>query len=87
MRKKIVYIGLSADLIHQGHLNIIAKGCELGKVIVGLLTDEAIASYKRLPLIPYNQRKFIVENIKGVDEVVPQETLDYVPNLKNVPFN
>ena len=60
---KVVYIGLSADLIHQGHLNIIAEGCELGKVIIGLLTDEAIASYKRLPLIPYNERKIIVENI------------------------
>jgi len=48
---KTVYIGLSADLIHQGHLNIIAEGCKLGKVTIGLLTDEAIASYKRLQLI------------------------------------
>ena len=46
---KKVYIGMSADLIYQGHLNIIAEGCKLGKVIIGLLTDEAIASYKRLP--------------------------------------
>ena len=81
---KTVYIGLSADLIHQGHLNIIAEGCKLGKVIVGLLTDEAIASYKRLPLIAFNERKLIVENLKGVDKVIPQTTLDYVPNIKQI---
>ena len=81
MEIKRVYIGMSADLIHQGHLNIIAEGCKLGKVIIGLLTDEAIASYKRLPLIAYKERKLIVENLKGVEEVIPQSTLDYVPNL------
>ena len=78
---KKVYIGMSADLIHKGHLNIIAEGSKLGKVIIGLLTDEAIASYKRLPLITFKERKTIVENLKGVDKVVPQTTLDYVPNL------
>ena len=83
-KPKIVYIGLSADLIHQGHLNIIAEGRTLGKVIIGLLTDEAIASYKRLPLIAFNERKIIVENLKGVEKVVPQTTLDYVPNLKEL---
>ncbi len=81
---KKVYIGMSADLIHQGHLNIIAEGCKLGKVIIGLLTDEAIASYKRLPLIAFDERKLIVENLKGVEKVVPQLTLDYVPNLKEI---
>jgi phosphoenolpyruvate phosphomutase len=83
-KSKTVYIGLSADLIHQGHLNIIAEGCKLGKVIVGLLTDEAIASYKRLPLIAFNERKLIVENLKGVGKVIPQTALDYVPNLKQI---
>ena len=83
-RGKTVYVGMSADLIHHGHLNIIHKARELGYVIVGLLTDEAIASYKRLTLIPYEQRKIIVENIKGVDEVVCQDSLDYVPNLKKL---
>ena len=73
---------MSADLIHQGHLNIISEGCKLGKVIIGLLTDEAIASYKRLPLIAFKERKLIVENLKGVDQVIPQTTLNYVPNLK-----
>ena len=83
-KSKIVYIGMSADLIHQGHLNIIAEGRKLGKVIIGLLTDEAIASYKRLPLIAFDERKLIVENMKGVEKVVSQSTLDYVPNLKEI---
>ncbi|MCH8067716.1 MAG: phosphoenolpyruvate mutase [Candidatus Marinimicrobia bacterium] len=81
---KKVYVGMSADFIHHGHLNIIKEAQKLGTVIVGLLTDEAIASYKRLPLFTYQQRKLIIENIKGVDEVVPQEALDYVPNLRKI---
>lgn len=51
-------------------------------MIVGVLTDAAIASYKRLPYLTYEQRSLIVQNLKGVDEVIPQSTLDYVPNLK-----
>jgi phosphoenolpyruvate phosphomutase / 2-hydroxyethylphosphonate cytidylyltransferase len=78
---KSVYIGMSADLIHPGHLNIIRVGAEYGDVTVGVLTDEAIASYKRLPYLTYAQRKEIVEALKGVARVVPQHTLDYVPNL------
>lgn len=79
---KKVYVGMSADLIHPGHLNILKEAGKLGEVTVGLLTDKAIASYKRLPFLNYEQRKVIVENIKGVQNVVPQETLDYVPNLE-----
>lgn len=81
-RKKSVYVGMSADLVHPGHLNIIRKAVEYGEVTVGLLTDEAIASYKRLPHMTYDQRKTVIESIKGVSRVVPQTTLDYVPNLK-----
>jgi phosphoenolpyruvate phosphomutase len=82
--KKKVYVGMSADLIHPGHLNIINEAKKLGEVTVGLLTDKAIAGYKRLPYLNYDQRKIIVENIKGVENVIPQETLDYVPNLKKL---
>jgi phosphoenolpyruvate mutase len=81
---KSVYIGMSADIIHPGHLNIIKEGAKLGTVTVGVLTDKAIASYKRLPYLDYEQRKMIVENIKGVEKVIPQDTLDYVPNLMKV---
>lgn len=81
-KQKIVYVGMSADLVHPGHLNIIKIAAELGEVIVGLLTDAAIASYKRLPYMTWEQRKQVIENIKGVSRVVPQTTLDYVPNLR-----
>ena len=81
---KTVYVALSADLIHPGHLNIINEARKHGRVIVGLLTDRAIASYKRLPFLSYEQRKIVVENLKGVAEVIPQETLDYVPNLRKI---
>ena len=75
-------MGMCADVVHPGHLNIINTAKELGRVVVGLLTDEAIASYKRRPFFSFEQRKMLVEHIKGVDEVVTQETLDYVDNLR-----
>ena len=80
--KKKVYVGMSADIIHPGHLNIIHEAQKLGSVTVGVLTDAAIASYKRLPYLNYDQRSLIVQNLKGVDEVIPQTTLDYIPNLE-----
>ncbi len=79
---KKVYVGMSADIIHPGHLNIIREASKLGSVTVGVLTDEAIASYKRLPYLNYEQRSLVVSSLKGVDEVIPQTTLDYVPNLE-----
>ncbi len=81
---KKVYVAMSADLIHPGHMAIIQKGRELGEVTVGLLTDAAIASYKRLPFLSYEQRKQVMENIKGVVAVIAQETHDYVPNLRKL---
>lgn len=82
--KKIVYVGMSADLIHPGHLNIINKASSLGEVIVGLLTDKAISSYKRMPIMNFDQRKLIIQHIKGVTKVIPQLTLDYTNNLKKI---
>ena len=79
-----VYLAMSADIIHHGHINVISKASRLGEVTVGVLTDEVIASYKRFPLLSYEERKAIVENIKGVAQVIPQESLDYVPNLLRV---
>lgn len=81
---KIVYVGMSADIIHPGHLNILHEASKYGRVIVGVLTDEAIASYKRLPYLNYEQRSLVVSNLKGVSEVIPQTTLDYRPNLEKV---
>ena len=82
MTKPIVYVGMSADLIHPGHLNIISKAASLGSVTVGLLTDKAIASYKRVPFMNYKQRLAVISQIKGIDNVIEQTTLDYGPNLK-----
>lgn len=73
---------MSADMVHPGHLNVIKKARELGEVMIGLLTDEAIASYKRVPYMTFDQRQEVIECIKGVSRVVPQTTLDYVPNLE-----
>ncbi len=81
---KKVYVAMSADFIHPGHINIIHEAQKLGEVTVGLLTDQAIASYKRLPVLNYEQRKKIIENIKGVKKVIPQATLDYSSNLMKI---
>lgn len=78
---KRVYVAMSADIIHPGHLNIIKEAAKLGDVTVGVLTDAAIASYKRLPYMNYEQRAAVVKALKGVNEVIPQEQLDYIPNL------
>ncbi|NLZ92648.1 MAG: phosphoenolpyruvate mutase [Firmicutes bacterium] len=78
---KKVYLAMSADIIHHGHINVIKEASKLGDVTVGILTDAVIAGYKRFPLLSFAERKAIIENIKGVSRVVPQETLDYVPNL------
>ena len=79
---KSVYLGITGDIIHPGIINIINEGAKLGELTIGLLTDSAIVSHKRLPYLTYEQRKQVVENIKGVFRVVPQEDWSYVPNLK-----
>ena len=80
IRKK-VYVGLSADIMHEGHINILKIANSYGDVIVGLLTDEAISSYKNIPYLDFKRRKIIIQNIKYVKKVIPQKTLDYVENL------
>jgi len=80
-KKKIAYVGLSADILHEGHINIIKTANKYGEVIVGLLTDKAIASYKNIPYLDYPRRKAVVENMRYVKEVIPQNTLSYVDNL------
>jgi phosphoenolpyruvate phosphomutase len=77
-----VYIGMTADILHHGHTNIIAEARKLGEVIIGLLTDEAVSGHKRLPLLRWEHRKKVIENIVGVTRVVAQESWDYVPNLR-----
>lgn len=80
--KKTIYVGITGDIIHPGIINIIKEGEKYGDLIVGLLTDKAIVAHKRLPYLTYEQRKNVIENIKGVHMVVPQDDWSYVPNLK-----
>ena len=79
---KTVYIAIAADFLHEGHLNIIKTGASYGDLMVGVLTDAATASYKRLPYMPFESRKIIVESIKGVKCVVSQESKDYEENIR-----
>ena len=78
---KTVYVAMSADIIHQGHLNVLNKAREFGDIIVGLHTDDVIRGYWRNPIMKYEERKEVVNNIKGVISVVPQDSLDQVKNL------
>jgi phosphoenolpyruvate mutase len=82
MSIKKVYVGFSADLIHHGHINIIDEASKYGEVTIGLLSDEAIKSYKRSPIINYESRKKVVESFKNVKNVIVQNTLDYTQNLE-----
>lgn len=77
-----VYMCFSTDMIHSGHISIIKKAARLGKLIIGVLSDEAVCSYKRFPLLPFEERKAMFENISGVHMVVLQETLSYKDNLE-----
>lgn len=80
MAKK-VYLGMIADIMHPGLINIINEGVKYGDVIIGLFTDKAIATHKRLPYLTYEQRETVVRSIHGVADVVPQDDWSYVPNL------
>lgn len=83
MNKK-VYLGMVADIMHPGLINIINEGAKYGDVIIGLFTDKAVSERKRLPYLTYEQRKAVVENIKNVSEVVPQDEWSYIPNLRKL---
>ncbi len=82
IERRIVYMCFSADVLHGGHISIIKKASRYGRLIIGVLSDEAIAEYKRFPLVPYNERKILFENLSGVYQVVRQTRLSYRENLE-----
>ena len=82
IENRTVYMCFSTDMVHSGHIAIIKKAEKYGKLIVGVLSDEAVASYKRYPLMPYEERKSVFANIAGVSQVVEQKTLSYAENLR-----
>ena len=81
---RTVYMCFSSDIIHGGHIAIIKKAQKLGKLIVGVLSDAAVASYKRFPLVPASERKVMFENVAGVYKVVEQQTLSYKAVLEEI---
>lgn len=82
IENRTVYMCFSTDILHSGHIAIINKAKRLGKLIIGMLSDEAVVTYKRFPLVPYSERKSMFENIAGVSKVVEQKTLSYKENLE-----
>ncbi|MCR5119901.1 MAG: phosphoenolpyruvate mutase [Lachnospiraceae bacterium] len=82
LKSRTVYMCFSTDIIHGGHIAIIKKAQKLGRLIIGVMSDEAVASYKRFPLVPASERKIMFENIAGVYKVVDQNTLSYKENLE-----
>ena len=84
VENRTVYMCFSTDILHSGHIAIIKKARRLGKLIIGVLSDEAVVSYKRFPLLPYGERKAMLESIAGVFKVVEQRTLSYRENLEGL---
>lgn len=82
VERRTVYMCFSTDILHSGHMELIRHAGRMGKVIVGVLSDEAVASYKRFPMVPFSERKALFENIASVYSVVKQEELSYRKNLE-----
>jgi len=76
MKKKIVYMALTADSIHHGHMKLLEKAREFGEITIGLMSDKAVAKYKRIPMLNFEQRKTIVSNLRGVKKVIKQNEWD-----------
>lgn len=87
MGEKTVYMSFSTDVIHGGHISIIEKALRHGCLTIGMLTDEAIASYRRFPILSYDERVKVIESIKGVHKVIPQTSLSYAENLRKLKPN
>lgn len=83
-REKTVYMCFSTDVIHSGHIEIIRRAEKLGKLVIGVMSDEAVASYKRFPLLPFEERKTMFENIVGVSKVVEQKKMSYKDILETL---
>ena len=82
VNERKVYMCFSTEFIHSGHIAIIKRARRLGKLIIGVLSDEAVASFKRFPLLPFEERKALLSNIAGVEAVIEQKTLSYAENLR-----
>lgn len=83
-KERIVYMCFSTDVVHSGHIAIMRRARRLGRLIAGVLSDEAVASYKHFPLVPFEERRALFENISGVSRVVEQKSLSYADILREL---
>lgn len=74
---KTVFLSIGAEFIHGGHIAIIEKAAELGELTVGVLSDEAIMSYRGYPVLTYEERCNVISHIKGVSRVIKKDSLGY----------
>lgn len=82
VNNRIVYMCFSAEYLNSAHIAIIKKAQKYGKLTIGVLSDRAIASFRRFPLVPFEERMAIFSNVIGVEKVVEQKELSYAENLR-----
>jgi len=84
MEGKIVYAYVVADILHKGHILALKNAKSFGKLIVGVLTDEAVQERKPKPTLSFQERLAIIGELKCVDAVVAQETYLPIDNIKAI---
>tara|TARA_B100001093_G_scaffold514553_1_gene588827 strand:+ start:831 stop:2135 length:1305 start_codon:yes stop_codon:yes gene_type:complete len=82
-----VYMALSLEVVHSGIIYLINEASKMGELTVGLLTDKAIGSYKKLPFMSYDDRLNVLQSIKGINKIIPQDSVSYSKNLKSLKPN
>jgi len=84
----LVYSYYVLDIVHKGHLLMMKNAKSIagndGKLIVGILTDEAVMEKKSRPTLPFEERIELASAIKYVDIAVAQETYSPLPNVKKI---
>jgi cytidyltransferase-like protein len=78
----LVLVPMAADLLHSGHINILNIAQQYGRVVVGLITDEGMRSYKRDPILPYTERERMLRCYRQVDDVIPFDGVDYTKYIR-----
>lgn len=86
--KTVVYTSGTFDMLHVNHLKMIEYARKLGDIlIVGVNTDELVATYKSQPIIPFEERIALMKAIKGPDIVIPQRSLDHTDKVDKLHFD
>lgn len=86
--KTVVYTSGTFDMLHINHLKMIEYARALGDIlIVGINTDELVASYKSMPIIPFEERIALMKAIKGPDIVIPQRSLNHKDKVDKLHFD